>query len=97
MISLAEIRNLYKAQLIDIASRNKADNIRVFGSFVRGEQSFGSDLDLLVTLNAGADLFDLARMRRQASELLNMQIDILPDSCINKHIKQQILSEAQPL
>ena len=95
-MTLEEIR-FHKDYLVSLAEKNNAYDIRVFGSYARDENTKDIDLDLLIKLKNDADLFDLARLKRELGEYLKMDVDVLPDTCINKHIKDQILAEAKPL
>ena len=47
----------------DLKARYSIKDIGVFGSYVRGEQTPDSDLDLLIELGPGLTLIDLARMK----------------------------------
>lgn len=49
----------------------------VFGSVARGDHGEGSDIDLLVDLAAGVSRFDVSRLRRELSELLGVEVDIV--------------------
>jgi predicted nucleotidyltransferase len=42
-----------------LCERYKVREIGIFGSVVRGEEGEGSDIDVLVEFEQGADLFDL--------------------------------------
>ena len=55
-------------------------NIRVFGSAVRGEDGFDSDIDLVVTPSAEIDLFDLALFVREVEELTGLPTDAVSDA-----------------
>ena len=46
----------YRSEILDLAMRHGAGNVRMFGSLARGEGRAGSDLDLLVTLGEGRSL-----------------------------------------
>ena len=69
--------------------------IRVFGSVSRREDTPDSDVDFLVDLPRGYDLFDqrLALMYR-LKKLLNRKVDIIPEHELNKHIRERVLKEA---
>ncbi|HDY64965.1 MAG TPA: hypothetical protein ENH84_01875 [Phycisphaerae bacterium] len=56
MVSLDTIRQ-NRGQIVRIAEKHKAHNVRVFGSFVRDEADDQSDLDLLVRMDSGASIF----------------------------------------
>lgn len=63
-----------------VAARHGASNVRVFGSAARGDDREDSDIDLLVDLDEGADLFSLVRLERELSELLGIDVDVVPAS-----------------
>ncbi len=48
-----------REEILLIAKRYGADNVRVFGSVARGNYGPGRDVDLLVDLEPGRNLFDL--------------------------------------
>lgn len=77
-----------------IASRHGATNVRLFGSVARGEESSGSDIDLLATLEPGRTLFDLAAIRSELEELLEVAVDVVPDSNLEGELREEILGEA---
>lgn len=83
--------------VLPIARAHGAKNIRVFGSFSRGEQRTRSDLDLLVQLPAKASLFDLAGLKVDLEEALKRKVDVLTDDGISPYLRKRILEEAKPL
>ncbi|HLF75174.1 MAG TPA: nucleotidyltransferase domain-containing protein, partial [Anaerolineales bacterium] len=59
-----DAKTLLKArrrEILEIAARNGAFNVRVFGSIARGDDRPDSDIDILVNLESGRSLLDLAR------------------------------------
>lgn len=74
-----------------IAARHGASNIRVFGSAARRQDRQGSDIDLLVDLDEDADLFSLVRLECELSELLGVDVDVIPASAVED---ERILTEA---
>jgi predicted nucleotidyltransferase len=58
------------------AERHKLTNPRVFGPTVRGTDTAGSDLDILVDPLPNATLFDLGGFQDEMEELLGVRIDI---------------------
>jgi predicted nucleotidyltransferase len=64
-----------------ITARYKAKEIGLFGSFVRGEQSASSDIDVLVEFEEEADLFDLIGLALQLEEELT-RLCLRPTSCM---------------
>ena len=58
-MTLAEVRSLYREQIVAAASRRGAHNIRIFGSVARGDRRGGSDIDFLVDFEPGRSLLDM--------------------------------------
>ena len=84
-----------KAAIESLASTHGASRIRVFGSVARGEEKPESDIDLLVELPRGYDLFgQRLALQRSLEALIGHRIDLIPDHELNRHIQQQVLREA---
>ena len=66
-------------EILAIAERHKAYNVRVFGSVARGEAGPDSDVDFLVTYRDGASLYDLAGIYLDLKELLGCEVDVVED------------------
>jgi predicted nucleotidyltransferase len=73
-----------RAAIKDAAARHGASNVRLFGSVARGEALPGSDVDLLVTLEDGRTLFDIARLRVELEEMLSTPVDVVADSGLSE-------------
>jgi predicted nucleotidyltransferase len=69
----------------------------VFGSLARGEAVPASDVDLLVDLEPGRTLLDIAGFRREAQEILDMPVDVATPDMLKERIRAEVLSEALPL
>ncbi|MCL2736555.1 MAG: nucleotidyltransferase domain-containing protein [Propionibacteriaceae bacterium] len=72
-------------------------NLRVFGSVATRNDHKESDVDLLFTMNTPLSLMQLASLEHQISRLLEAEVDLLPDSALQPHLRQRILREAVPL
>jgi predicted nucleotidyltransferase/DNA-binding XRE family transcriptional regulator len=81
----------------EAAASRRASNVRVFGSVARGEDTETSDVDLLVDLDPGAGLFDLIGLERELSNLLGVDVDIVPADTLKPRMRERVLSEAVPL
>ncbi|HEY5342801.1 MAG TPA: helix-turn-helix domain-containing protein [Solirubrobacteraceae bacterium] len=86
-----------RQRLLAAAARCGAREIRLFGSVSRGKQHPGSDIDLLVDLEPGRTLLDLAAFRRQASEVLGVDVDVATPDMLKEHIRAEALTQATPL
>jgi uncharacterized protein len=65
----------HREEIITLARRNKAFNVRVFGSVARGDARPDSDLDLLVEFETDASLYDLSALRLALIDLLGCEVD----------------------
>jgi predicted nucleotidyltransferase len=85
-----------RAAIKEAAARHGASNVRLFGSVARGEARPDSDVDVLVTLESGRSLFDLARLRVELEEMLDTPVDVVADSGLPDDA-DSILAEALAL
>ena len=76
---------------------NRARNPRIFGSVAKGEDTEGSDLDLLVDGTDDMSLFDLARIEIRLSEILGVPVEVRTPFEISSRYRDAVLSEARPL
>ncbi|MBI4505153.1 MAG: nucleotidyltransferase family protein [Chloroflexi bacterium] len=83
--------------IIRIASRYGASNVRVFGSVARGDEDAASDLDLLVDLEPGRSLFDLGGLLMDIEELLGCRVDVVTEAGLRPRLRERVLNEAMPL
>ncbi len=90
---LGEVRE----QILSIAARHGAMNIRVFGSVARGEATAASDVDLLVDLEPGRSLLDLSALRLDLCDLLGRDVDVVTTASLHPAIRDQVLAEAVAL
>lgn len=82
--------------IVEAAARRGLTNVRVFGSTVRGEDGFESDIDLLVTPSASSDLFDIAAFANDVQNLTGFPADVVSDTSASPTLSRAI-SEAMPL
>lgn len=80
--------------LLTAAARCGAGDVRLFGSVSRGEQNPESDIDLLVELEPGRTLIDLARFRREASEILGAPVDVATPDMLKERFRTDVLAQA---
>ncbi len=84
-------------QIVQVAARYGARNVRVFGSVVRGEAQPASDVDFLVEMERGRTLFDLVGLGLDLEECLGVKVDVLTDGGVSPHLGQRIYAEAVAL
>lgn len=78
----------------EIRRRYKAEIVGLFGSYVRGEQKEGSDVDILVRFFEKATLFDFVGLSDFLEEKLQLKTDVVPVDAVREEIKEDVLKEA---
>ena len=96
-MSLNELLQEKREDILRIATRRGASNVRVFGSVARGEADSKSDIDLLVDLEPGRSLFDLGGLLVDLQDLLGHKVDVVTERGLRERIRAHVLREAIPL
>lgn len=83
MKSVDEIRRILRANHTELKERFHVEEIALFGSYARGDQTDASDLDILVELNAplGWEFVDLCN---HLAELLETNVDVVTRGSIDR-------------
>lgn len=87
-------------ELQRVAREYQISEVSVFGSSIREDMSQESDVDLLITFAAGADvsLFDLMELEERFGEIFGRPVDIVePDSLTNPVRRRSILANTERL
>lgn len=87
--ALEDIRD----KLIPVMKRHGVTRAAVFGSFVRGEETALSDIDVLVDLPEDSTLFDLTRLKLDLEEVVGRTVDVLTYEGIHPSLRKRILDE----
>ena len=96
-MTVAERVQAHREEILAIAARRGATNLRMFGSVARGEDTDKSDLDLLIALERGRRGWNYIALIRELEELLGCKVDVVLENGIDKYIRAQVLAEAVPL
>jgi predicted nucleotidyltransferase len=97
MITLEELRSKYKPQILALAEKHGAENIRVFGSVARGDADERSDVDLLYSMRPGYGLWEACGMIYEIEESLPFKVDCSWDAQLRPEFRDRILKDAVPL
>ena len=97
MTRLRERLTELRAPIAAAARRRGARDVRVFGSVARGEERPDSDVDLLVTLEPGRTLLDLARLELELEDLLGRPVDVVTAEGLREPVRAAALREAVPV
>jgi len=97
MMNLTETLKANRNQILEIASRYGAKNVRVFGSAARGDFNEHSDLDFLVDMEKGRSLFDMGGLLMELQNLLGCNVDVITPQGLRPRIRTTVLQEAMAL
>lgn len=86
-----------RSEILALANKHGARNVRVFGSRARGTARLGSDLDLLVDMEQGRSFLDLVALWQDLEDLLGCKVDLVTQEGLSRHLRGRILTEAVPL
>ncbi len=86
-----------REEILRVAARYGAHNIRLFGSVARGEDHADSDVDLLVDMEPDRSLLDMVGLGQELEELLDCRVDVLTGASLHPALRERILAESQPL
>lgn len=97
MSTLEHLRREKRAEILRLAELHGCRNVRVFGSVATGENGAASDVDFLVDLDAGRNLFDLGGLLADLKDALASDVDLVEARCLHPYIRDRVLAEALPL
>ena len=94
----SEALNIHRATIRRIVESNHAANPRVFGSVIHGNDTEGSDLDILVDeIDGRTTLVSLARIQTSIQALTGIKADVLTPLDLHERFRTRVVSEAQPV
>lgn len=97
MSTLDDLRREKRAEILRLAELHGCRNVRVFGSVATGEDRAASEVDFLVDLDEGRNLFDLGALLADLRDALASNVDLVEATCLHPYIRDRVLAEALPL
>lgn len=91
---LGRLLQAKRGEMVDVARRHGASNLRVFGSVARAEDGASSDVDILVDLAPGTGLIGLGVIEEELEMVLGRDVDLVPASSLRSEFRDQVLAEA---
>ena len=82
-----------KSKILPILKEAGVKRSSLFGSYVRGEETRNSDIDLLIEAPKNMSLFGLAGLQIDLEEILNKKVDVITYNSINHLLKDYILKD----
>lgn len=95
--STIDVSSLLRPHLPELTRRYHIKSLRLFGSYVRGEQKKTSDIDLLIDFEQTPTLFELMDLEEELEEILQKQVDLVTEKSLRGAIGQRIRREAVPV
>ena len=94
---LAALLQEKREDILRIAEKHGASNVRVFGSVARGEAGPDSDVDFLIDVGPVHSSWFPGGLIVDLETLLGRRVDIAEPETLHWFIRDQVLSEARPL
>ena len=94
-MDIAELLEKKKGEILRIAARHGARNVRVFSSVARGEARPDSDVDFLVDMEPGRSLLDMGGLLMALRDLLGLEVDVVTEHGLKPRIRERVLKEAE--
>jgi len=95
MHDIERIKRVLLQHKAELRKKFKVKTIGVFGSYVRGEQKRGSDVDVLVEFEEDAEIgfFKFLDLEEFLSQLLGVKVDLVTKDALKPYIGERILQE----
>lgn len=88
-----EIERIIRGQKKFLKQHYNVKTIGIFGSYVRGEQKKGSDIDILVDFYELPDLLEFVNLERYLEKILRRKVDLVRKQVVRPELKQRIFHE----
>jgi len=92
--SIRERLAALRPDVLELAHRHGASNLRVYGSIATGLEHKSSDLDLLVDLSPEHSLLGVISLRQDLEDLLGCSVDVTEETSLHPLIRDEILGQA---
>jgi uncharacterized protein len=96
-MAVDDLLNRKRADILRIADRHGATNVRVFGSMARGDAGPDSDVDLLVDVLPGHSRWFPGGLLAELEQLLGRKVDVVEPEGLHWYVRDRVLAEAIPL
>ena len=96
-MGIKEVLKSKRKEILEIAARHGAYNVRVFGSVARGDARSDSDVDLLVDAGPICSFFFPGGLIADLQELLGKPVHVVTEPAIHWYIRDRVLMEAVSL
>ncbi len=96
-MTLRQLIEEKRDDIVNIAAKHGAKNVRLFGSVARGDDRPDSDVDLLVDVGPTTSSWFPAGLILDLEQVLGRPVEIVTEKGLNPLIREHVLQEAVPL
>jgi uncharacterized protein len=87
----------HRDQVREILERYRMGNPRIFGSTARGDDTDGSDLDILIEAPPGTTLYDLAQVELELESVLGCKVEVLTKGFLAPDVAESAEADLAPI
>ena len=91
--SLEEIKEIIERHRPELKRRFHVEKIGVFGSYARGDQKKGSDVDFLVSFDKAINYIELAGLKIYIEEITGLESDVVPFHNLRPEFRENVYKE----
>jgi predicted nucleotidyltransferase len=73
-----------------VVERYEPSMVGILGSYARNEQTYNSDLDILIDFKRNVNLIELIGLEQELSELLGIKVDLVTLRSLNQNLSSFI-------
>ena len=95
--SVEHFMEILRQHLPELREKYSVSYIGIFGSYIRGEQTKDSDLDVLVQFEKTPGLLKYIELENYLSDLLEVKVDLVMKSALKPNTGKRILNEVVAL
>jgi hypothetical protein len=81
----------------DLAKEYKVSSLALFGSYLHGDETEESDLDVLVAFSEVPGLIKFIELENRLSDELGVKVDLVMKDALKPRIGERILEDAVPV
>ena len=96
-MTIEELLNEKREEILEIAAKHGAFNVRVFGSVERGAAGPESDIDFLIDAGPNTSTWFPGGLLMDLRDLLEVEIDVVTENGLKDRIRERVLAEAVAL